>query len=422
MSDRAAGGSEQAITGHLWWGNTLEVGVHDIVFGRTYRVQFERAIDGVMKHSGGGGYRHKGEERFDVAVETASQWVKDTFGVEIIGREDWWYTKTLRGIQFNDRQEFEKLSPDELEQLARLLRKGEISLGDDESSDNYTTDNGRKVRTDGGERTGRSGASSDLRSDGGLPDDHSMRCWNCERVVHRRHIGYHEVPICDEHGSGYDLVPVPLCEACQRRWFGVECPNCGDYHWGLEGVVECQRDRPRVVPDGGSFLDEIERRCIWCDLKREGCCCQSPEYVEMVRCADCERWRRIDDTHSEMRDGEEVSVCSTGRCAAERVLTDGGVVRSEDPHEEPLAVYDRDGLALPEDYICYEGGLVVRTPKGTTVLTPREFGGVLDTVRPSDFGEVNRLSVNGHLAPDRVQLKKYGEEPEVYRVEVSHGG
>lgn len=139
MSGNEAGGSERFITGHLWWGNTLEVGVHDTVFGRTYRVQFERAIDGVMKYSGGGGYRHKGEERFDIAVETASEWVEDTFGAEIIDREDWWYTKALRGIQFNDRQEFEKLSPDELEQLASLLRRDEINLGGDESSDTKDT-------------------------------------------------------------------------------------------------------------------------------------------------------------------------------------------------------------------------------------------------------------------------------------------
>lgn len=91
----------------------------------------------------------------------------------------------------------------------------------------------------------------------------------------------------------------------------------------------------------------------------------------------------------------------------------------DDPHVEPLAVYERDGLALPESYIGYEGGLVVRTPcGGTTVLTPREFGGLLTDVRPRHFGEVDRLSTNGHLAPDYVQLKKYGEAPEVYRVDV----
>ena len=91
---------------------------------------------------------------------------------------------------------------------------------------------------------------------------------------------------------------------------------------------------------------------------------------------------------------------------------------TNDPHTEPLAVYEHDGLALPEAYIGYEGGLVVRTPSGTTVLNLRTFGGVLDTVQPSDFGEVDRLSTNGHLSPDRVQLKKYGEEPEVFRVAV----
>lgn len=89
-----------------------------------------------------------------------------------------------------------------------------------------------------------------------------------------------------------------------------------------------------------------------------------------------------------------------------------------DPHQEPLAVYEYDGLALPEPYIGYEGGLVVRTPRGTTDLKPREFGGFVAGILPSDFGEVDRLSTNGHLSPDRVQLKRYGEEPDVYRVDV----
>lgn len=93
---------------------------------------------------------------------------------------------------------------------------------------------------------------------------------------------------------------------------------------------------------------------------------------------------------------------------------------THDPHAEPLAVYPGDGLALPDEYIGYEGGLVVRTPSGTTVLSPRKFGGTLKTVTPSDFGPVDRLSTNGHLSPDRVQLKKYGEAPDVYRVEVEY--
>lgn len=95
---------------------------------------------------------------------------------------------------------------------------------------------------------------------------------------------------------------------------------------------------------------------------------------------------------------------------------------ASESHEEPLQITEADGLHLPEEYIGYEGGLVVRTPRGgTKVLTPREFSGLLDSIKPRHFGEIDRLSKNGHLAPDYVQLKKYGEDEEVYRVKLNGG-
>jgi len=88
---------------------------------------------------------------------------------------------------------------------------------------------------------------------------------------------------------------------------------------------------------------------------------------------------------------------------------------TNDPHTEPLAVYEHDGLALPEAYIGYEGGLVVRTPKNTQQYNGWWGDAFVGSVRPDHFGDYD---YNPELAPDCVQLKKYGEEPEVFRVAV----
>lgn len=98
----------------------------------------------------------------------------------------------------------------------------------------------------------------------------------------------------------------------------------------------------------------------------------------------------------------------------ERVLADGGQVTA-DPHAEPLRVTEADGLALPEPYIGYEGGLVVRTPDNTQQFNGWRPKGRVPTVLPRHFGE---RDYNPELAPDQVSLKKYGEEPAVFKVEI----
>lgn len=101
-------------------------------------------------------------------------------------------------------------------------------------------------------------------------------------------------------------------------------------------------------------------------------------------------------------------------------VPDGGTVQTaDDPHVEPLRVTEADGLCLPEDYIGHEGGLVARMPNGGTIdFKPREWGGTVGNVVPRHFGEVNDDGPNAHLEADQVGLKKYGQEPEVFAVEV----
>ena len=95
----------------------------------------------------------------------------------------------------------------------------------------------------------------------------------------------------------------------------------------------------------------------------------------------------------------------------------------DDPHAEPLNVYELDGLCLPEPFIGYEGGLVVRTPSGLTVdCKPRQWDAHMGAVRPRHFGEVNENGTNSHLDANQVSLKKYGEPERIYRVDVPDGG
>lgn len=94
----------------------------------------------------------------------------------------------------------------------------------------------------------------------------------------------------------------------------------------------------------------------------------------------------------------------------------------DDPHAEPLHVSEADGLCLPDEYIGHDGGLVVRMPNGGTIdYKPREFGAHAETVRPAHFGETNDDGRNSHLEPDQVSLKKYGEDEQVFRVDVPLG-
>ncbi|WP_058365220.1 hypothetical protein [Haloparvum sedimenti] len=86
--------------------------------------------------------------------------------------------------------------------------------------------------------------------------------------------------------------------------------------------------------------------------------------------------------------------------------------------EEQLRV-DTDGLHLPDRYAEHEGGLVVRTPRSTIDHRSRSAGSACyGLVGPTDFRHAEDLidPRNPKLAPDRVSLKRYGEEAETFRV------
>jgi len=90
------------------------------------------------------------------------------------------------------------------------------------------------------------------------------------------------------------------------------------------------------------------------------------------------------------------------------------------PMSDTLHVDDA-GLWLPEEYGNHDQGVVIRTPRATIDHKP---GGAIGPqhgmIRPRDFGDEEEFheSRNPELAPDRVKLKRYGEDPETFRVEV----
>jgi hypothetical protein len=124
--------SDQHVTDHLWWSDKLEVAVHDAQMGRTFRVQFTQAIDGLLKHSGGGGYRRNEQERFNEAVDLAADWVTNELGYRIENEGNWSRVKALRGMDIQDQLELRKLTDKERAELGRRIRRGQLDfLGGD---------------------------------------------------------------------------------------------------------------------------------------------------------------------------------------------------------------------------------------------------------------------------------------------------
>lgn len=100
-----------------------------------------------------------------------------------------------------------------------------------------------------------------------------MTCYDCERTFSRSSIEMHEVPIEHKDKSGYRFVPVPICHECALRRFGIKCDHCGEFHEDVEAVFECKRDRPGLIPDGGTERYEMtveealfEFAAAWADL------------------------------------------------------------------------------------------------------------------------------------------------------------
>jgi hypothetical protein len=133
---------------HLWWGDTLEVAVHASEYGKTFRVQFRRSIDGLLKLSGGGGHTRQEKDAFDRSEEAAKAWVSEELGYDVVLKDEWSWTKATRGMRHRDKQELSKLTPEQRRNLAAKLRSGEINLIESEDQQNTHVDTG--IDQDGG--------------------------------------------------------------------------------------------------------------------------------------------------------------------------------------------------------------------------------------------------------------------------------
>jgi len=97
-------------------------------------------------------------------------------------------------------------------------------------------------------------------------------------------------------------------------------------------------------------------------------------------------------------------------------------LKNQKGSEEPTPhLHEGRGLWIPPQFREFGQGIVFRTPKGTV----QHFGdGPLDPyygmITESDFGEPDefRDCKNPNLAPNKVSIKLYGEEPEVFELEV----
>lgn len=94
---------------------------------------------------------------------------------------------------------------------------------------------------------------------------------------------------------------------------------------------------------------------------------------------------------------------------------------TEPTRNEVLSVSNDMGLWIPEDMRDFNRQVVFRTPKMTTQHYGSEPLGIhYRLVRPDSFGDVEELrdARNPELAPNRVSIKKEGEEAEIFEVEI----
>ncbi len=116
------------VVDHVVMENKMLVIVEEQKNDRRYLCTGQISIDGVVEPLNPNGYRVK--QLADRAVEVAEAYVDSQTPYRMYDGKHWWHTKTLRGISFSERQEFNKLSAGELSRLAERLRCGDIELGD----------------------------------------------------------------------------------------------------------------------------------------------------------------------------------------------------------------------------------------------------------------------------------------------------
>jgi hypothetical protein len=84
-------------------------------------------------------------------------------------------------------------------------------------------------------------------------------------------------------------------------------------------------------------------------------------------------------------------------------------------------------LTKPEWYYEFGGSVVIRTPRATSIVHkngPGEFPWVTDGFPASHYRSLPNESIrywydqrNPQLRPDRISFKRFGDDPEIYRVE-----
>lgn len=89
--------------------------------------------------------------------------------------------------------------------------------------------------------------------------DWTMSCYGCGREAGRRALVQREVPIHDDEGMGYEMVPVPLCRGCVGERFGYDCPQCGLTHDEKDDARYCCQRRPGEAPDCPECGRRMER-------------------------------------------------------------------------------------------------------------------------------------------------------------------
>jgi hypothetical protein len=84
-------------------------------------------------------------------------------------------------------------------------------------------------------------------------------------------------------------------------------------------------------------------------------------------------------------------------------------------------------LSMPDWYHEFDGSVVIRTPRATSIVHknyPGEFPFRPDGFPASHYRSLPNESIrywydqrNPQLRPNRISFKRFGEEPEIYRVE-----
>lgn len=111
-----------------------------------------------------------------------------------------------------------------------------------------------------------------------------IECYGCGIDVSLRAASHIEEPIDRDDGTGYDMVPVPLCPTCAVQRHGHNCPDCGELHKFQEDALTCCPPRA----DNGMPMGPPCRECgDRMDPGAAGVDAHGVESVSWATCEDC---------------------------------------------------------------------------------------------------------------------------------------